>query len=132
MERNLTFNFMAIWATAPGDRFNFFAAWVPDNRLFANARRFFTSSFDHATNFRRDFAFAMISTSKKARIIARKHDSSLLGRAAHMAGSARSPRFPPLASHLVGTADEARSDVHFLSQCRFWTTAVLVELWTGI
>jgi hypothetical protein len=51
-------------------RFNFFAVAGPDNRLFANARRFFTSSFDHATNTRR-FAFAInASFSKGAHHIA--------------------------------------------------------------
>jgi hypothetical protein len=56
---------MAFCATAPGDRFNFFAACVPDNRLFANARRFFTSSFDHTTNFRLNFAFATLPPPEK-------------------------------------------------------------------
>jgi hypothetical protein len=56
---------MAFCATAPRDRRNFFAAWVPDNRLFAYARRFFTSSFDHASNFRFDFDFAMLPPSEK-------------------------------------------------------------------
>ncbi|HLZ96346.1 MAG TPA: hypothetical protein VKP66_00280 [Steroidobacteraceae bacterium] len=62
-------SFIAFCATAPGDRPSFFAAWVPDSRFFANALRFFTSSFDHATNFRLDFALAMIPPSKNA------HDS---------------------------------------------------------
>jgi hypothetical protein len=34
------------------------ATWGPENFSFANLRRFFTSSFDHAANTRR-FAFAI-------------------------------------------------------------------------
>jgi hypothetical protein len=63
IDRNRILSFIAFWATAPGDRLSFFAACDPDNRLFANARRFFTSSLDHATN---RLAFAIISPSEKA------------------------------------------------------------------
>jgi hypothetical protein len=57
-------NLIAFWTTAPGDRLSFFAVSGPDNRPFANARRFFTSSFDHATN---RFAFAIIPSSEKGK-----------------------------------------------------------------
>ncbi len=57
IDRNLTPNFIAFCATAPGVRRNFLAVTVPDNFAFANARRFFTSSLDHALiNRRFDFA----------------------------------------------------------------------------
>jgi hypothetical protein len=62
MDRNRIPNFIAFWATAPGDRLSFLAVSGPDNRLFANARRFFTSSFDHATN---RVAFAKMPPSEK-------------------------------------------------------------------
>jgi hypothetical protein len=58
IDRNLIPSAIAFCATAPGVRLSFFAVAIPDSRLFANARRFFTSSFDHATNTRR-FAFAI-------------------------------------------------------------------------
>jgi hypothetical protein len=43
---------MAFCATAPGVRRSFLAVAAPDNFAFAKARRFFTSSLDHATNLR--------------------------------------------------------------------------------
>jgi hypothetical protein len=63
-------SFIAFCETAPGDRFNFFAVSGPENRLFANARRFLTSSFDHATNTRR-FALAVNYHPQK------RHDSKM-------------------------------------------------------
>jgi hypothetical protein len=64
---------MAFCATAPGDRFNFFATAVPDNFAFASSLSVRTSSFDHATIRRLDFdfAFAMNVLRKKADMIAR-------------------------------------------------------------
>ncbi|HWS65756.1 MAG TPA: hypothetical protein VN325_23600 [Steroidobacteraceae bacterium] len=58
---------MAFWATAPRDRFNFFATAVPDIFAFASSLSVRTSSFDHATIRRLDFdlAFAMIALRKK-------------------------------------------------------------------
>jgi hypothetical protein len=64
IDRNLIPRAIAFCATAPGVRFNLFAVSGPDNRLFANARRFFTSSFDHATDTRR-FTFAIDALLKK-------------------------------------------------------------------
>ena len=66
-ERNLTFNFIAFCATAPGDRLSLFATAVPDNFAFANCLSVRTSSFDHATIRRLDFdfAFAMHALRKK-------------------------------------------------------------------
>jgi hypothetical protein len=58
IDRNLIPSVIAFCATAPGVRLSFFAVSVPDSRLLAYARRFSTSSFDHATNTRR-FAFAI-------------------------------------------------------------------------
>jgi hypothetical protein len=60
-------SFIAFCATAPGDRFNFFATAVPDNLAFANAFKFRTSSVDHAAIRRREFvfAFAMIALRKR-------------------------------------------------------------------
>jgi len=43
---------MAFCATAPGVRRNFFAVAGHESFAFAKARRFLTSSFDHATNLR--------------------------------------------------------------------------------
>ena len=57
IDRNRIPSFIAFCATAPGERRNFWAATVPESRLFASTRSFFTSSFDHATMVRR-FAFA--------------------------------------------------------------------------
>jgi hypothetical protein len=58
IDRNLIPSAIAFCATAPGVRRSFLAAWGPESLSFANVRRFFTSSFDHATNTRR-FAFAI-------------------------------------------------------------------------
>jgi hypothetical protein len=52
LDRNFTPNAIAFCATAPGVRRSFFAVATPDSFAFAKARRFFTSSFDHATNLR--------------------------------------------------------------------------------
>jgi hypothetical protein len=49
---------MAFCATAPRDRFNFFATAVPDIFAFASSLSVRTSSFDHATIRRLDFDFA--------------------------------------------------------------------------
>jgi hypothetical protein len=68
IERNRTPSFMAFCATAPGDRFNFLAVCVPDSLAFAYARRFRTSSFDHANTARFFFAFAMNASVKNAHI----------------------------------------------------------------
>jgi hypothetical protein len=57
IDRNLMPNFMAFCATAPGVRPSFLADWGPDSFSFAKARKFLTSSFDHAKTKR--FAFAI-------------------------------------------------------------------------
>jgi hypothetical protein len=53
IDRNLIPRAIAFCATAPGVRRSFLAAWGPESFSFANVRRFFTSSLDHATNTRR-------------------------------------------------------------------------------
>jgi hypothetical protein len=58
IDRKLIPRAIAFCATAPGVRRSFLAAWGPESLSFANVRKFFTSSFDHATNTRR-FAFAI-------------------------------------------------------------------------
>jgi hypothetical protein len=52
---------MAFWATAPRVRRSFFAAWVPESRSFAKARRLLISSLDQARDARR-FRFAVLIT----------------------------------------------------------------------
>jgi hypothetical protein len=58
IDRNRTPNFIAFCETAPGVRFSFFATAMPESFAFANSFKVRTSSFDHATIRRRDFAFA--------------------------------------------------------------------------
>jgi hypothetical protein len=65
IDRNLMPNFMAFCATAPGVRPSFLADWGPDSFSFAKARKFFTSSFDHAKTKRR-FAFAIDASGGKS------------------------------------------------------------------
>jgi hypothetical protein len=64
IDRNLIPNFIAFCATAPRVRPSFFAACGCDNFAFANARRFFTFSFDHAEAIRR-FLFAIDAYPRK-------------------------------------------------------------------
>jgi hypothetical protein len=59
IDRNRIPSFIAFCATAPRVRRSFFAAFAADSFAFANARRFFTSSFDHANTTTRRFAFAI-------------------------------------------------------------------------
>jgi hypothetical protein len=56
-DRNLIPSLMAFCETAPGVRPSFFAACGCDSLTFANARKFLTSSFDHAN--KRRFRFAI-------------------------------------------------------------------------
>jgi hypothetical protein len=58
IDRNRIPSFIAFCATAPRVRRSFFAAPPAESLSFANARKSFTSSFDHAITARR-FAFAI-------------------------------------------------------------------------
>jgi hypothetical protein len=62
IDLNLTPSFIAFCATAPGVRRSFLAVWGPESFSFAKARKFFTSSLDHAKTKRR-FAFAIDASS---------------------------------------------------------------------
>jgi len=64
-ELNRIPSFIAFCATAPRVRRSFLAACGCDSFAFAYARRFFTSSFDHAEIIRRR-CFAMSAPLKKA------------------------------------------------------------------
>jgi hypothetical protein len=70
---------MAFCATAPGDRFSFFATAVPDNFAFASSLSVRTSSFDHATIRRLDvaFAFAMNTLRKSTHHSARRSQCTI-------------------------------------------------------
>jgi hypothetical protein len=70
IDRNRIPSFIAFCATAPRVRRSFFAARPAESFAFANARKFFTSSFDQAFT-ARPFAFAIdVSFVKKAHMIA--------------------------------------------------------------
>jgi hypothetical protein len=71
---------IAFCATAPAVRLSFFAVCGPDSFALANARRFLTSSFDHATTIRRfRFAIAAPFFAKAHIILPRTNKGEMLG-----------------------------------------------------
>jgi hypothetical protein len=64
IDRNRIPSFIAFCATAPRVRHNVFAACPAESVSFANARKFFTSYFDHARTTRR-FFFAITTSIEK-------------------------------------------------------------------